>query len=238
MSTAKPVQAASASTGRKRRARDSLSRDVIVAAAEEIALREGLDRLTFQAIGEKLSAHPTSIYRHFRDKDELMLVLIDTLRARSYAGAMVATDDWVADIRAQAHLIHDHYMRYPEFALQMATRRPTDFGSMEFMIGALRRGGYGPEESALYARALGQLVRSATSIQAAIEAQPAEIREADEVTWEMDYRRLEESDHPNIVWAGQSLPGIRDPRAWETALDLMIESIVRRAPGDGGAQAT
>lgn len=236
MSTAKPVQEGPTGTARKRRARDSLSREVIVAAAEEIALQEGLDRLTFQAIGDKLGAHPTSIYRHFRDKDELLLVLIDSLRARSYAGAMVATDDWVADIRAQAHLIHDHYMRYPEFALQMATRRPTDFGSVEFMIGALRRGGYGPEDSALYARALGQLVRSATSIQAAIEAQPAEIREADEVTWEMDYRKLDAADHPNIAWAGQSLPGIRDPRAWETALDLMIESIVRRAPGEGGTQ--
>lgn len=235
MSTPKPAEAASTSSGRKRRARDSLSRELIVAAAEEIAQRDGLEKLTFQAIGEKLGAHPTSLYRHFRDKDELMLVLIDTLRARSYAGAMIATDDWVADIRAQARLIHDHYMRYPEFALQMATRRPTDFGSMDFMIGALRRGGYGPEESGLYARALGQLVRSATSIQAAIEAQPAEIRELDEITWEIDFRRLDAEQHPNIIWAG-SLPGIRDPRAWETALDLMIESIVRRAPGRDDAQ--
>jgi AcrR family transcriptional regulator len=235
LSTPKSADAASAGSGRKRRARDSLSRELIVAAAEEIAQQEGLEKLTFQAIGEKLGAHPTSLYRHFRDKDELMLVLIDTLRARSYAGAMIATDDWVADVRAQARLIHDHYMRYPEFALQMATRRPTDFGSMDFMIGALRRAGYGAEESALYARALGQLVRSATSIQAAIEAQPAEIRELDEVTWEIDFRRLDPEDYPNITWAG-SLPGIRDPRAWETALELMIESIVRRAPGRDGAQ--
>lgn len=230
MSTAKPAKAP-AKGGRPRRARDSLSRELIIAAAEEVVQRDGLDRLTFQAIGEKLDAHPTSIYRHFRDKDELLLVLIDTLRARSYAGAMHATDDWLADIKAQARLIHDHYMRYPEFALQMATRRPTDFGSVEFTIGALRRGGYGPEEAALYARALGQLVRSATSIQAAIEALPQEVRDADELTWQMDYRRLNPEDHPNTAWVGSNLPGIGDPRAWETALDLMLESIARRAPG-------
>jgi len=215
---------------RPRRARDSLSRDIIVAAADRVVEREGLDRLTFQSIGEELGAHPTSIYRHFRDKDELLLALIDTLRARSYSGGMVATDDWLADLRTQAHLIHDHYMRYPEFALQMALRRPTDFASMEFSIGALRRGGYGPEQAALYARALGQLIRSASSIQAALTALPADVQDADELTWQMDYRRLDPAEHPEIAWAGESLPGVRDPRAWETALDLLLESIERHAP--------
>lgn len=215
---------------RPRRARDSLSRDIIVAAADAVVQRDGLDRLTFQAIGEELDAHPTSIYRHFRDKDELMLALIDSLRARSYSGAMIATDDWMADLRAQAHLIHDHYMRYPEFALQMALRRPTDFTSMEFSIGALRRGGYGPEDAAMYARALGQLVRSASSIQAALAAQAEDVKDADELTWQMDYRRLSPDEFPNITWVGSNLPGIQDPRAWEAALDLLLDSIERQAP--------
>ena len=216
---------------RPRRARDSLSRDIIVAAADRVVEREGLDRLTFQSIGEELGAHPTSIYRHFRDKDELLLALIDTLRARSYSGGMVPTDDWLADLRAQAHLIHDHYMRYPEFALQMALRRPTDFSSMEFSIGALRRGGYDREQAALYARALGQLIRSASSIQAALTALPDDVQDADELTWQMDYRRLDPEEFPAIAWAGDVLPGVRDPRAWETALDLLLESIERHAPG-------
>jgi AcrR family transcriptional regulator len=217
---------------RPRRARDSLSREIIVAAADAVVQRDGLDRLTFQAIGEELDAHPTSIYRHFRDKDELLLALIDSLRARSYSGAMIATDDWMADLRAQAHLIHDHYMRYPEFALQMALRRPTDFTSMEFSIGALRRGGYGPEQAAMYARALGQLVRSASSIQAALAAQSDEVKDADELTWQLDYRRLAVDEFPNIAWVGSALPGIQDPRAWETALDLLLESIERQAPAN------
>ena len=220
-----------AASPRPRRARDSLSRDIIVAAADRVVEREGLDRLTFQSIGEELGAHPTSIYRHFRDKDELLLALIDTLRARSYSGGMVATDDWVGDLRTQAHLIHTHYMRYPEFALQMALRRPTDFSSMEFSIGALRRGGYGPEQASLYARALGQLIRSASSIQAALTALPSDVQDADELTWQMDYRRLDAEEFPNITWAGDSLPGVRDPRAWEAALDLLLESIERHAPG-------
>ncbi|MFS6530325.1 helix-turn-helix domain-containing protein [Microbacterium aurugineum] len=228
---AKTPTRATSSTTRPRRARDSLSRDIIVAAADRVVEREGLDRLTFQAIGEELGAHPTSIYRHFRDKDELLLALIDTLRARSYSGGLVATDDWLDDLRRQAHLIHDHYMRYPEFALQMALRRPTDFSSMEFSIGALRRGGYDREQAALYARALGQLIRSASSIQAALTALPADVQDSDELTWQMDFRRLDPDEFPAITWAGDTLPAVRDPRAWETALDLLLESIERHAPG-------
>lgn len=236
MATRKATGSAKASAGtngtaaRPRRARDSLSRDIIVAAADRIVEREGLDRLTFQTIGEELGAHPTSIYRHFRDKDELLLALIDTLRARSYSGGMVATDDWLADLRTQAHLIHAMYMRHPEFALQMALRRPTDFTAMEFSIGALRRGGFGPEQAALYARALGQLIRSASSIQAALTALPADVQDVDELTWQMDYRRLDPAEFPNLAWAGATLPGVRDPRAWEIALDLLLESIARHAP--------
>lgn len=223
--------ATSAKGSRPRRARDSLSRDIIVAAADRVVERDGLDRLTFQAIGEELGAHPTSIYRHFRDKDELLLALIDMLRTRSYAGAMVATDDWLADLRSQAHLIHDHYMRYPELALQRALRRPTDFSSMEYSIGALRRGGFDREQAALYARALGQLIRSASSIEAALSVLPADVQDADELSWQMDHRRLDPEEYPEIAWAGDALPGIRDPRAWETALDLLLESIERHAPG-------
>jgi AcrR family transcriptional regulator len=217
---------------RPRRARDSLSRDIIVAAADAVVQREGLDRLTFQAIGEELDAHPTSIYRHFRDKDELLLALIDALRARSYSGAMVETDDWMADLRAQAHLIHENFMRYPEFALQMALRRPTDYSVLEFSIGALRRGGYEPEQAARYARALGQLVRAASSIQAALDALPDDVKEADQLTSQRDRLRLTPDEFPNLTWVGADLPAVQDPRAWETALDLLLESIERHAPAN------
>lgn len=218
-------------TTRSRRARDSLSREIIVSAAEAVVNRDGLDRMTFQSIGQELDAHPTSVYRHFRDKDELMLSLIDTLRARSYTGALHETDDWVADLRTQAHLIHDHYLRYPQFALQMALRRPTDIASVEFTLRALRRGGYDAPTAGLHLRAIGQLVRAAASIQAAMDAAPEDEHDADELAWEATARRADDEDHPNVRWIGADLPGIRDPRGWELALDLLLESIERRAPG-------
>lgn len=220
--------------GRPRRARDSLSREVIIAAADAVVQREGLDRLTFQSIGHELGAHPTSIYRHFRDKDDLLLGLIDMLRARSYSGSLTATDDWMADLRAQAHLIHDHYMRYPDFALQMALRRPTDLASIEFSIGALRRGGYGPQQCGLYVRALGHLVRSAASIQSALAALPDSVVDDEELTG-LDRRRPISDSYPNVAWVGGHLPAVRDPGTWTAALDLFLENVFRHAPVNTGS---
>lgn len=218
-------------TRRPRRARDSLSRDLIVAAAETVVERDGLDGLTFQAIGEELDAHPTSVYRHFRDKHELVMTLIDTLRARSYSGRLTPTDDWVEDLRRSAHTVRENFLRYPEFALAMATRRPSELSVLEFTIDALRRGGYSAEDAALYARALGNLVRAASSIEAAMGALPAEAQAADQLAFTMSLHQIDAERYPRVAEAASSLPLAGDPRAWEAALELMLESLERRAPG-------
>ena len=145
-------------TTKKRRPRDSLSRTVIIAAAEKIADRDGLEGLTFGALGEELQAHSTSIYRHFRDKDELVLELIDSLRAKSYGAELVSTGDWREDLRLISRLIHEHYLRYPGLALQMAartTRRPTEFKNVEFALDAFRRAGLDDESAVVATRVFG-----------------------------------------------------------------------------------
>jgi AcrR family transcriptional regulator len=58
-----------------------LSRDAIVAAASAVIAREGIGSLTMRRVAEELSSSPMSIYRHVRDKDELLVLLLDHLAA-------------------------------------------------------------------------------------------------------------------------------------------------------------
>jgi AcrR family transcriptional regulator len=58
-----------------------LSRDAIVAAASAVVAREGIASLTMRRVAEELSSSPMSIYRHVRDKDELLVLLLDHLAA-------------------------------------------------------------------------------------------------------------------------------------------------------------
>jgi AcrR family transcriptional regulator len=58
-----------------------LSREAIIDAARTIVERDGIEALTMRAVAGELGAAPMSLYRHVRDKDELLVLLLDRLAA-------------------------------------------------------------------------------------------------------------------------------------------------------------
>jgi AcrR family transcriptional regulator len=225
-------QPKNASPGRRRLARDTLSRRVILDAAERVAVRDGLDAFTFQSLAKEVDAHPTSLYRHFRDKDQLVLELIDELRSRSYGGRLEPTDSWRDDLRLQARYIHEHYLRYPQFAVQMAartTRRPTEFANVEFTLDALLRSGLGKDDAAMYLRVFGNVIRSLASMEAGMLALAPETRDGDTLAWQLEYRRLPTEQYPRIASMPGQLMDIGDPKVFDTAVDLFLDAVEARA---------
>jgi AcrR family transcriptional regulator len=100
-----------------------LSRNAIVAAASAVVSREGIGSLTMRRVAEELSSSPMSIYRHVRDKDELLVLLLDHLaaevprprlprepRARLLTACRAMRDglaehSWIVDVLAGGDLI-------------------------------------------------------------------------------------------------------------------------------------
>ncbi|MGW6461596.1 TetR/AcrR family transcriptional regulator [Streptomyces sp. NPDC055078] len=68
-------------TSKRRTPRGTLSQDKILAAAEEVLGRDGLDGVTMRSVAAELGADAMSLYRHVRSKDELLLALHDRLVA-------------------------------------------------------------------------------------------------------------------------------------------------------------
>ena len=58
-----------------------LSRPAIVAAAQAVVERDGVEALTMRRVAEELGASPMALYRHVRGKDELLVLLLDELAA-------------------------------------------------------------------------------------------------------------------------------------------------------------
>ena len=58
-----------------------LSREQVVAAARRIVERDGIEALTMRRVATELGGAPMSLYRHVRDKDELLVLLLDELAA-------------------------------------------------------------------------------------------------------------------------------------------------------------
>ncbi|MFC4051792.1 TetR/AcrR family transcriptional regulator [Actinomadura syzygii] len=74
-----PAQPPSAPRGRPPR----ISRAEIVEAARRIVDEEGVDRLTMRRLARDVGSTPMAIYHHVRDKEELLVLLLDDYAARS-----------------------------------------------------------------------------------------------------------------------------------------------------------
>jgi AcrR family transcriptional regulator len=96
---------------------------MVVAAARLIVETDGIDALTMRRVAYELNSSPMAIYRHVRDRDELLIALLDTLaaelprgefadepreRLRQACRAMrdgLAEHPWVVDVLAAGDLI-------------------------------------------------------------------------------------------------------------------------------------
>ncbi|MFR9723474.1 TetR/AcrR family transcriptional regulator [Streptomyces sp. MS19] len=59
-----------------------ISRDEVVGTARRIVDEEGVDRLTMRRLAKEIGSTPMALYHHVRDKDELLVLLLDDYAAR------------------------------------------------------------------------------------------------------------------------------------------------------------
>ena len=92
-----------------RRAR--LSRDQVLRAAIDLADEGGLEALTMQAIGSRLGAEAMSLYRHVRNKDEILDGIVEIVFTEIELPDGAA--DWKAAMRKRAISARGTLARHP-----------------------------------------------------------------------------------------------------------------------------
>jgi len=124
-----------------------LTADRIVGAARAIARRDGIDAVSMRRLAEELDVWPMSVYRYFRDKDELLDAVVGS------AAAEVEPPDpsapWREQIAEVATAIRaalepsDLAARLPQAALS-----PGVLGLSEIGVSILTAAGFSPEDAA------------------------------------------------------------------------------------------
>src|SRR4029077_67554 len=121
--------------------RQHLDREVILSAAIDLAATGSA--ITFRALGAALGTDPTAVYRHFRDKQELMQALVDRLIIAAQAEV-----DPEASWRDQLHdgAVHtiDTFAAHPRVGAEVAaiaTGGPGELAAINWILTQLERAG-------------------------------------------------------------------------------------------------
>ena len=100
-----------------------LDRRVILEAAERVVGTEGLRALTMRRIGTELGVDPTAVYRHFRNKEELLTCLAE--RLFSTEPEVDSSLRWQEQLRVHIRHAYDRYRAHPDLGILLA-RQPDD----------------------------------------------------------------------------------------------------------------
>jgi AcrR family transcriptional regulator len=109
---------------RVRATETALSRERIVTAATDVADQEGLGSLSMRRIAIELDVATMSLYRHVRDKDELLTAMVDAAFAEWQVSPPRAGDSWQDALAKAAVELWQIFRRHPWLAPAYSLTRP------------------------------------------------------------------------------------------------------------------
>lgn len=215
-------------TAVQRRSRP-LSADEILDAASTL-LEQGPQDFSLRQLGDLLGVHNTAVYRHFRDKNELLRAAADRVLTDVPAAADGAAEPF-AGVVSICLALRDALLARPAAARVLAqgpARRTHELRLTERVLGLLREAGL-PAGLAVDAyHALVEYVVGASVIDQDLASRGPAEREDSYRRWRADYLGLDASQFPNLVELAPSMYHGADAQ-FEFGLRLMVDSLRRMA---------
>src|SRR3954453_23590228 len=131
---------------RRRSPGTALGADAIVGAGIAVADAEGLAALSMRRVAAELGAAPMSLYRHVRDKDELLLKMMDA--AISEVALPEPPASWQDGLEVAARALWAGFRRHPWLPAALSLTRPQllpgALGYSEWVLAVLSGAGWDP----------------------------------------------------------------------------------------------
>jgi AcrR family transcriptional regulator len=158
-------------TARRRpvRSRPSLSRELIAEAAYRLTRDEPTTPLTLGRLGAELGADPTALYRHYRNREELLLDVFDRMYADVLARFRPASD-WRESLRAVAAEMRNVLLQRPALVAEVGFRftgGPCEREAIALTRQLFEQAGLDPAEATSQVRVYGEMMLSHAAMSAA-----------------------------------------------------------------------
>lgn len=199
----------------------STSRPQILEAARAILDRDGWEKLTVRRLAAELGVGATTLYHHVRDKDDLLIQLLD------YYAAQLTRPELPADPRerivAAATVMHDSLAAWPQ-AVEVLTADDllgeSALWMVEAMVGGAIACGRTPEQAVeLYRNiwyfTVGEILIRARAGRRAGEGRP---RYRDTV-----FVKLDESRFPSLAAVGDRWPELAARDTFAVGLRALVD---------------
>jgi DNA-binding transcriptional regulator YhcF (GntR family) len=218
-------------SARARDAEAALTRERIVATATAVADKEGLGALSMRHVAAELDVATMSLYRHIRDKDDLLALMIDAAFAEWRGSPLKSGDTW-QEILAKAaremwSIFRRHLWLAPAYSVTRPLAVPSGLAYTEHVLGTLLDRGLKPATAFSMSLILFNFVRGfATSLEMEATAE-ADTGVTADVWMDVQKPALE------AVLADRDLPAFRavldsfEPEGYDMDLDELFEAGLR-----------
>lgn len=222
---------------RRRPKRQPLSQAEVVRAALELLDEAGLDELTMRGVAGRLGVKAASLYRHVRDKYELLVLLGDEISGQIPLD--LPSGGWRRQIAAMAWNVRRGLLAHRDAARLLATTPP--FGphrlrQVETLLGILRSAGLSSREAARAAYHCNNFVTEFAADEArfaAFASGTGSTRRKILAKARKHFRSLSTSEYPRIVEMADDLSE-NDPDAlFQFGLDVWLSGLERLSRRSG-----
>lgn len=137
--------------------RGRIDREMILDALLRLSQEGPRSRLTFQRLGDDLGVDATAMYRHFRNKNDLMRAALDRLMERTVLATAAATSGapWRERLEGFSQRLAEAALVHPTIgqdAATLTTEGPGEAAEIEFVLAAFHEAGFrGPDLVRAYA---------------------------------------------------------------------------------------
>ncbi len=133
--------------------RGRLQRDGIVSIALDLMNRIGLDALTLRRLAQELHVQAPALYWHFKNKQELLNAMAETMVLSSYPSDAAAEEmvqlEWSEWLGVMANTLRNTLLKYRDGARLFAVAEVSKgalFG-LDLALGVLVKAGFGYQEA-------------------------------------------------------------------------------------------
>jgi AcrR family transcriptional regulator len=214
--------------------RAPLTRERVLAAAIDLADRDGIASLSMRKLAQELGVEAMSLYHHVANKDAILDGLIDLVFGE--IDLPVGEADWKAAMRRRAISAREVLRRHPWATGLMESRStpgPATLRHHDAVLGILRNAGF-PLELAAHAYSLLDsyiygFALQETSLPFSTPEETAEVAQAMMAEFPADaYPHLTEIAVEHVLQPGYSYAS-----EYLFGLDLILDGLERLAAGEG-----